>query len=191
MAERICVKCGAELLPGAKYCSRCRAEISTVPTDETSAGKEVCRRCGTELLPGAVFCSKCRAKVSGGDLVFKNEPAVVEDNLFSTKKSGLRKTNIVLAAAVGALLLLSLIIIPIKVVKARKEKEPDEFIVAEDELSEEQIEEYASINAAYDSGSLVYEENDDNEQIVYYEEDYGPYEWMNRADDAEEVTIDE
>ena len=190
MAERTCVKCGAELLPGAKYCSRCRAEISTVQADEASAGKEVCWRCGTELLSGAVFCSKCRAKVSGGDLVFRNEPAAAEDNLFSKKKSGLRKTNTVLAAAVGALLLLSLIIIPIRIAKARREKEPDKFIVAEDELSEEQIEEYASINAAYDSGSLVYEEFDD-EQIVYYEEDYGPYEWMNRDDDAEEAENDE
>jgi len=33
---RFCVRCGAELLPGAKFCRRCGKEVSRSPSDPSS-----------------------------------------------------------------------------------------------------------------------------------------------------------
>jgi len=51
-----CVKCGAQLQPGAKFCSDCGA------TQE----KQVCSKCQAELGPGAKFCNECGTKVEAG-----------------------------------------------------------------------------------------------------------------------------
>jgi membrane protease subunit (stomatin/prohibitin family) len=48
-----CVKCGAALQAGAKFCSDCGT--SQVP------GK--CSNCQNELKPGAKFCDECGTKV--------------------------------------------------------------------------------------------------------------------------------
>ena len=70
-----CPVCGAELLPGAKFCTHCGAPI---PQKEENANKssqlenaekispkiKYCPVCGVELLPGAKFCTQCGAKIS-------------------------------------------------------------------------------------------------------------------------------
>lgn len=47
-----CKKCGATLLPNAKFCSRCGASTEV----------ELCKVCGRPLLPNARFCSLCGQK---------------------------------------------------------------------------------------------------------------------------------
>jgi len=48
-----CVKCGAQLHPGAKFCSDCG----------TSQEAAKCSKCQAELAPGAKFCNECGTKV--------------------------------------------------------------------------------------------------------------------------------
>ena len=48
-----CVKCGAQLHPGAKFCSDCG----------TSQGAAKCSKCQADLAPGAKFCNECGTKV--------------------------------------------------------------------------------------------------------------------------------
>jgi membrane protease subunit (stomatin/prohibitin family) len=50
-----CIKCGAQLLAGAKFCSECG----------TSQEKKKCANCQTELVPGTKFCNECGTKVEG------------------------------------------------------------------------------------------------------------------------------
>ncbi|MBR4430054.1 MAG: zinc ribbon domain-containing protein [Clostridiales bacterium] len=50
---RICPKCGASLLPGARFCSSCGADVQV----------GFCQNCGASVNPGDVFCEKCGARV--------------------------------------------------------------------------------------------------------------------------------
>lgn len=50
-AQAVCVGCGAQLPPGAKFCGECGA-----------AQQRLCAGCGAKLPPGAKFCSECGAK---------------------------------------------------------------------------------------------------------------------------------
>lgn len=52
-----CVKCGAQLREGAKFCNECGAKQE----------KLQCSNCGTELAPGAKFCSDCGTKVESAE----------------------------------------------------------------------------------------------------------------------------
>lgn len=54
-AETKCVKCGAQLQAGAKFCNECGAK--------QEAAK--CSNCQSELKPGAKFCDQCGTKVEG------------------------------------------------------------------------------------------------------------------------------
>jgi membrane protease subunit (stomatin/prohibitin family) len=54
-AKVSCIKCGAQLLAGAKFCSECGA----------SQEKKKCANCQTELTPGTKFCNECGTKVEG------------------------------------------------------------------------------------------------------------------------------
>lgn len=48
-----CVKCGAKLATGAKFCSECGAKQE----------KQTCSNCHNELAPGTKFCNECGTKV--------------------------------------------------------------------------------------------------------------------------------
>lgn len=48
-----CIKCGAQMLAGAKFCSECGA----------SQEKQKCPNCQTELVPGTKFCNECGTKI--------------------------------------------------------------------------------------------------------------------------------
>ena len=54
-AKTACVKCGAQITAGAKFCSECGA------TQE----RQKCANCQTELTPGTKFCNECGTKVEG------------------------------------------------------------------------------------------------------------------------------
>ena len=54
-AKVSCIKCGAQLLADAKFCSECGA----------SQEKKKCANCQTELTPGTKFCNECGTKVEG------------------------------------------------------------------------------------------------------------------------------
>jgi ribosomal protein L40E len=48
-----CIKCGASLQAGAKFCSECG----------TSQVGDKCANCQHDLKPGAKFCDECGTKV--------------------------------------------------------------------------------------------------------------------------------
>ena len=48
-----CVKCGAQMHPGAKFCNECGAKQEPAK----------CSNCQNELAPGAKFCDECGTKV--------------------------------------------------------------------------------------------------------------------------------
>ena len=50
-----CIKCGALMLAGSKFCSECGAKQE----------KQKCSKCQTELSPGTKFCNECGTKVEG------------------------------------------------------------------------------------------------------------------------------
>lgn len=54
MENKVCAKCGAELLEGQEFCSKCG----------TPANKKVCSKCGALLNDDQEFCPKCGQKVS-------------------------------------------------------------------------------------------------------------------------------
>jgi len=48
-----CIKCGAQMLAGSRFCSECGAKQE----------KQKCLKCQTELSPGTKFCNECGTKV--------------------------------------------------------------------------------------------------------------------------------
>ncbi len=50
-----CIKCGALMLAGGKFCSECGAKQE----------KQKCANCQTEMPPGTKFCNECGTKVEG------------------------------------------------------------------------------------------------------------------------------
>ena len=54
-----CIKCGAEIKDGAKFCQVCGAK-QEIPGEE----KRFCKACGAPLKPGAAFCTACGAKAA-------------------------------------------------------------------------------------------------------------------------------
>ena len=60
-----CTKCGNELKPGARFCTKCGTPVSA-PVDQMKSASQsmTCTKCGSELKPGAKFCTKCGTPVS-------------------------------------------------------------------------------------------------------------------------------
>ena len=60
-----CTKCGNELKPGARFCTKCGTPVSA-PVDQMKSASQsmTCTKCGSELKPGARFCTKCGNPVS-------------------------------------------------------------------------------------------------------------------------------
>lgn len=191
MADIKCRNCGAELLPGAKYCSKCRSAVvleETAPSVEIIASAEVqhCSSCGAEMLPGAKFCSKCRTPVNGAVSTEPESPFAVFRGVVipdEASKGAVIRTAVIVTVCL-TLLILGIVFIPGRVRDARDVEEQDEFIVAEDTTNEEQAAEYDRINAAFEAGEYEnYEPETDEIAAEYYEEEFGPYEWMNYTEE--------
>ncbi len=57
-----CVKCGAELKPGAKFCGKCGAKVEEEPPVERPSVQPQtvpCPHCGAEMPVSAQFCGRC------------------------------------------------------------------------------------------------------------------------------------
>jgi len=184
MNGKVCRNCGAELLLGAKYCSKCRslaAPEAAVPSAEAGS----CTSCGAKLLPGAEFCSKCRCQVNTAFNTSPVSPFAVSQAAAKTEKAskGAVIRTVIAGTVCLALLVLSVIFIPDRIRNARKEEEKDEFLVAEDTTSEEQAAEYDRINAAIEAGEYDnYEPETSEDGPEYFEKEFGPYEWMNYSE---------
>ena len=185
MADIKCRNCGAELLPGAKYCSKCRSAVD-LKENATSADVQRCSSCGADLLPGAKFCSKCRAPVNDTVTTYPESPFAVfmGVDIPDEASKGAVIRNVVIGTVCLMLLILGIVFIPGRVHDARNVEKQDEFIVAEDTTNEEQAAEYDRINAAYEAGEYEnYEPTTDEIKAEYYEEEFGPYGWMNYTEE--------
>ena len=56
-----CSRCGAELKPGAKFCTKCGQPVGAPQMKSESVA--TCSKCGAVLKPGAKFCTKCGTPV--------------------------------------------------------------------------------------------------------------------------------
>ena len=62
-----CTKCGNELKPGARFCTKCGTPVSAPVDQMKSASQSMsCPKCGKALKPGARFCTGCGAPVGQG-----------------------------------------------------------------------------------------------------------------------------
>lgn len=52
----VCMGCGAQLLPNAKFCYNCGKKVER---------EKVCQSCNTKNLPNAKFCASCGASLEG------------------------------------------------------------------------------------------------------------------------------
>jgi uncharacterized OB-fold protein len=52
-----CARCGKNLAPNSKFCSRCGLEVQSL------AQKNVCKNCGAENLPESIYCNDCGEKL--------------------------------------------------------------------------------------------------------------------------------
>ena len=63
-----CSKCGAELKPGQKFCTKCGTPVNvnnqTSPASKQTAAAVKCTKCGAELKPGHKFYTKCGTPIS-------------------------------------------------------------------------------------------------------------------------------
>ena len=80
-----CPSCGAELIPNAKFCDKCGADIESAPKTTTTETKEetstTCPSCGAELLPNAKFCDKCGSSITNAPKTTGTATTVVTDSL--------------------------------------------------------------------------------------------------------------
>ena len=60
-----CTKCGNELKPGQKFCTKCGTPVVAAATaTESKAIGTTCPNCGNALKPGQKFCTKCGSPVA-------------------------------------------------------------------------------------------------------------------------------
>ena len=59
-----CTKCGNQLNPGQKFCTKCGTPVAAAPAPETKAMGAQCPKCGNVLNPGQKFCTKCGTPVA-------------------------------------------------------------------------------------------------------------------------------
>jgi len=80
-----CAKCGAEGIPGKKFCAECGSPLSNR-----------CSKCGSDSAPGARFCADCGAALGASTAASANkydEPQIlVSEASTSEHIEGERKT---------------------------------------------------------------------------------------------------
>ena len=95
MENKVCKKCGAELLEGQEFCTKCGTPAITKPT---------CSKCGAELNEGQEFCPKCGQKVG---LVIEEHvsSAIDQFNAGVGEKKKKKSKKIILAIAIPVVLI--------------------------------------------------------------------------------------
>jgi TM2 domain-containing membrane protein YozV/ribosomal protein L40E len=64
-ASPTCVRCGDDVLPGARFCPSCGTELAD-PVTEVLVEASNCPHCGTQVTPTAKFCRGCGSAISPG-----------------------------------------------------------------------------------------------------------------------------
>ena len=95
MDTKVCKKCGAELLEGQEFCTKCGTPVVSKPT---------CTKCGAELNEGQEFCPKCGQKV---DLAVDESvsSAISQFNAGVGEKKKKKSQKIILAIAIPVALI--------------------------------------------------------------------------------------
>ncbi len=55
----LCPSCGASVRPGAKFCLKCAAPLTSAAGKFAAKASEKCLHCGSQLKPGSRFCKSC------------------------------------------------------------------------------------------------------------------------------------
>ena len=116
--KKRCPVCGAECIPGAKFCEKCGTKLES--------RKAFCFKCGAELEPGAIFCAKCGTRqvtagpekprteqqnVQPADSHVPNKgnytPKTENDTTKVKKNGGSRLLPVVIVAVVAAVLVVA------------------------------------------------------------------------------------
>lgn len=95
METKTCKKCGAELLEGQDFCTKCGTPVVTKPT---------CSKCGAELAEGQEFCPKCGQKV-GLAIDEHVSSAIDQFNAGVGEKKKKKSKKIILAIAIPVVLI--------------------------------------------------------------------------------------
>jgi hypothetical protein len=59
----VCKKCGAEIKPGAAFCTGCGSSVKEMFAAPVEA-PAFCSACGAKLAPGQLFCTNCGKRVA-------------------------------------------------------------------------------------------------------------------------------
>lgn len=95
MENKVCNKCGAELLEGQEFCTKCGAPVISKPT---------CSNCGAELNEGQEFCPKCGQKI--GLVVEEHVSSAIDQfNAGVGEKKKKKSKKIILAIAIPVALI--------------------------------------------------------------------------------------
>jgi len=147
-----CVSCGAELPPGARFCSSCGTSVSGAREMRKVI---ICETCGSENEPGAKFCTSCGSKLSGEVTMVEVEPEAVKKvelgKAKKVKKAPKRRTkfsfNTIFFASVSVLIL-ALLGYGIFIKKKAPESAPDVSTTQEQNILSEinRLEEHVNKN---------------------------------------------
>ncbi|HBR01460.1 MAG TPA: hypothetical protein DD738_02490 [Ruminiclostridium sp.] len=96
---KFCIKCGAALREGAKFCSGCGTPVQAKQKMKKTQ-QESCIKCGVPLKKGAKFCIKCGEPIATGEkaavdipvnepvvsVTVSDQPPVMQEKLKEAKK---------------------------------------------------------------------------------------------------------
>lgn len=73
MSNVFCPACGAQNMPGSRFCCSCGS-----PIPEQKTAPNLCPQCGSEVMPGAPYCSACGMNLTEPPAAAPAKPAPTE-----------------------------------------------------------------------------------------------------------------